>query len=404
MSDTMKILVKASGTQRRIALMDENKLAEFYTENEAEGTLVNAVCLGRVERVVPGMNAAFVQIGQSLNGFLPLGEMESFQTNGDNKPLHAGMVLIVQVKKDAKDQKGAFLTRDITLPGQYLIYMPLNRYVGVSKRVTDAQERDTLIELGGELCGGAFGLVMRSPALTARKEDLQSELDELAALWKQILDKATYVKAPAMLHRETSALAGLVRDYAPRYGLGITCNDAINRMPAPPNGLMWEQVNDMELDALWEGARVDAQLTEALARRYTLKNGGTIVVDEREALTTVDVNTAKFIGEKDEDLALKHNLAACDDIARLIRLRNVSGIILIDFIDMQDDAQRDQVIARLSAELSRERVKTVIHGFTSLGLLELTRKRTGASLRDMLSIPCEKCNATGYRLERDKKS
>lgn len=401
MSETLRILVKASGNKRHVALLDEGKLAEYYVENEAETTLVNAVYLGRVERVVPGVNAAFVQIGQPLNGFLPLTEMDSFREQAGEKPIPSGTELMVQVKKDAKDQKGPFLTRDISLPGQFLILMPLNRYVGVSKRITDSLEREMLAELGKELSGGEFGIIMRQAAISARREALLEELAELKAMWAKLEEKAKYAKAPATLYRDASVLAALVRDYAPRYEVSITCNDAVNRMPAPPNGLMWEQVSDVELDALWSSAHVQAQLTEALNRRVELKNGGSLVIDEREALSTVDVNSGKFVGSKDQEVALKHNIASCADIARQIRLRNLSGMLLIDFIDMKTDEARKQVIDRLSDELSRERVKTVIHGFTSLGLLEITRKRTGASLREALETPCEKCCGTGYLLGRD---
>ncbi len=399
MAEPIRILVRASGAHRHIALLDENRLAEYYVEGGAEGTLVNAVYLGRVERVVPGMNAAFVNIGQPLNAFLPLDEMASFTENDGGKPLAAGAEIIVQVKKDPKDEKGAFITRDISIPGQYLLYMPLNRYVGVSKRVTDKGEREILKAAGEQLCGGAFGLVMRSAANEARPDALAEELEALQEKWEAIRKKATFAKAPAVLYREPSVLAGLVRDYAPRYTMSVTCNDAINRMPVPPTGLLWEQVSDMELDALWTAARVDAQLSEALGRRVPIKNGGSLVIDEREALTTVDVNSASFVGERDGDTAFRLNLAVCDDIARQLRLRNASGIILIDFIDMQSDEQRKQVMERLADELSRERVKTVLHGFTSLGLLEMTRKRTGESLREQLKAPCEKCGGTGYRLE-----
>lgn len=404
MPDPMRILVRASGVRRTIALLDENKLAEYYVEEDSDHSLVNAVFLGRVDRVVQGMDAAFVQIGQALNGFLPLKEAESF-TQTDGEPLlRAGQEILVQVKKDAKDQKGAFLSRDIALPGQYLIYMPLNRYIGVSKRVAREVERESLKEIGESLANGQFGLVMRGAALFARQEELLSELETLREQFRRIQEKSGFVKAPAPLYREPSVLASLVRDYAPRYGVTITCNDAVNRMPVPPNGLLWEQVGEPELDALWSAAHIDAQLAEALDRHVLLRNGGTIVIDEREALTTVDVNSARFVGDREGDFALRQNIAACDDIARQLRLRNLSGILLIDFIDMETDEQRAQVMARLEAELSRERVKTVLHGFTSLGLLEMTRKRTGASLRGLLQTPCDRCNGTGYRMERERKS
>jgi ribonuclease G len=343
------------------------------------------------------MNAAFVNIGQPLNGFLPISEAESYRAEQGEKPLVSGTDVIVQVKKDARDQKGAYLSRDIALPGQYVVFMPLNRYVGVSKRVEDEARREKLIELGRELSGGAHGLIMRNGALLARRDAIEDEIAELAALWEKISAKALHLKSPVALYREPSTLTALVRDYTPRYPLSVTVNDAVNRMPAPENGLLWEQVSDVELDAAWRSAAVDAQLSEALGRTVRLPNGGTLVVDEREALSTVDVNSGKFIGEKNGEVALRQNLAACAEIARQIRLRTLSGIVLIDFIDRRTDAERAQVSDLLRSELSRERAKTVIHGFTELGLLETTRKRTGVSLRAALEAPCKTCGGTGYK-------
>jgi ribonuclease G len=397
MAETLSILVKAKGEQRHIAVLSEGKLAEYYEETETEGTLVNAVVLGRVENVVPGMKTAFISIGQPQNGFLPIVEMESYRQNADEKPLVSGAEVIVQVKKDPKEQKGAYLTRDIALPGETLIFMPLNRYVGVSQRVTDEQARETLAALGRELGAGECGLILRYAALAARREAVADELAELKARWSAIRAKAEHLKAPATLYQEPSALTALARDYAPRYQVSVTCNDAVNRMPSPPAGLMWEQIGDSDMDAAWKAASVDAQVAQALCRRVELKNGGTLIIDEREALSTVDVNSGKFIGEKEGALAFKQNLASCAEVARQIRLRNLSGIVLVDFIDMDTDDERAQVIERLKAELSRERGKTVIHGFTSLGLLEMTRKRTGASLREALLVPCDACCGTGYR-------
>ncbi len=397
MAETLRILVKAKGERRQIAVLAEGKLAEYYEETEAEGTLINAVMLGRVENVVPGMKTAFVAIGQPQNGFLPLAEMDDFRHNAGEKPLVSGTEVIVQVKKDPKEQKGAYLTRDVALPGETVIFMPFNRYVGVSQRVMDEQERETLIALGRELAAGECGLILRYAALTARREAISEELAELKTRWEAIRKKAEHLKAPATLYQEPSVLTALARDYAPRYQLTVTCNDAVNRMPSPPAGLMWEQIGEPEMEAAWKAAGVDAQVAQALCRRVELKNGGTLVVDEREALSTVDVNSGKFIGDRESALAFKHNLASCAEIARQIRLRNLSGIVLVDFIDMDTDDERAQVIERLKAELSRERGKTVVHGFTSLGLLEMTRKRTGASLRDTLAVPCETCCGTGYR-------
>ncbi|MCE5342002.1 MAG: ribonuclease E/G [Eubacteriales bacterium] len=397
MPDSLFILVKAEGTSRKIAVTDKGKLLEYYVENGDESTLVNAIFVGRVENVSPGVKAAFVHIGQPLNGFLPLTEMESFQTAEGEKPLVSGEEIIVQVKKDARDQKGAFLTRDIALPGQYIIYMPFNRYVGVSKRVTEECQRERLTELGRELADGTCGLIMRAGAMDARRDEMAEELAGLASQWEKMQQKAVHLKAPATLYREPSALTALVRDYAPRYELSVTVNNAVNRMPSPEIGLLWGQVSDIELDAAWRSSTVDQQLADALGRRLELNNGGTLVIDEREALTTVDVNSGKYIGEKNSDLALTQNLTACAEIARQLRLRNIGGIILIDFIDMRTDAERAQVTSLLIAQLSHDRGKTVVHGFTKLGLLEMTRKRTGTTLREALQTPCNVCHGTGYR-------
>jgi ribonuclease G len=400
MPDTLHILVKATDTSRKIAVMEKGKLVEYYVEHGDESTLVNAVFVGRVENVSPGVKAAFINIGQPLNGFLPLAEMESFHAAMGGKQLVSGTDVIVQVKKDAHDQKGAALTRDIALPGQYVIYMPFNRYVGVSSRVTDEGERERLSELGRELAAGTCGLIMRAGAPDARREELAEEIEELAALWEKMRAKSIHLKSPAKLYREPSALTALVRDYAPRYELNVTVGDAVNRMPSPEMGLMWGQVSELELDAAWRSAAVEQQLAEALGRRVELKNGGTLVIDEREALTTVDVNSAKYIGDKSGDLALTQNLAACAEIARQLRLRNIGGIVLIDFIDMRTDAEREQVSSLLKTELANGRSKTVVHGFTKLGLLEMTRKRTGTSLREALQTPCGTCHGTGYRLSK----
>jgi ribonuclease G len=345
--------------------------------------------------VMRGLDAAFVKIGQPRSGFLPLEEMESFAKTAPGRQVSAGAQVIVQVKKDAKAEKGAYLSRDIALPGQYVIYMPMNRHVGVSERVTDEGERARLSALGKRLADGKFGVVLRGAAPDQSEEILRGETRALQTRWEAILDKAGNAKAPELLYREDSLLSVLVRDYAPRYDLKITCNDRVNRMPAAPAGILWEQIDNAAMDALWAKHKVDAQVRTALSRHVPLRSGGTLTIDEREALTTIDVNSGSFTQR--EDAAHQLNLSSCAEIAAQIRLRNLSGIILIDFVDMDTDQQRAQVSAALQDFLTRERQKTVIHGFTGLGILEMTRKRTGLSLRDMLKEPCDVCGGTGYK-------
>jgi len=398
--ENLHILVMADSHGQSIAVTEAGRLVEYYRETEEDDTLVNAVFLGKVDRVMKGLDAAFVKIGQPRTGFLPIREMESFEKSAPEKQVAAGAQLIVQVKKDAKGEKGAFLSRDIALPGQYVVYMPLNRHVGVSERITDEMLRESLAAVGKRLTDGKFGVVLRNTAAEQDEETLRGEVKTLQARWSAILEKAAHAKAPELLYREDSMLSVLVRDYAPRYELRITCNDRVNRMPVAPFGLLWEQIDAAAMEALWSRHRIEEQLREALGRNVPLKNGGMLTIDEREALTTVDVDSGSF-AEK-EDAAYQLNLSACAEIAEQIRLRNLSGILLIDFVDMKNDQQRAQISAELQKALTRERQKTVIHGFTTLGLLEMTRKRMGLSLRDMLKEPCDVCGGTGYKRKGNK--
>lgn len=400
MNEKLHILVKADVHGQSIAVEENSRLVEFYQESGDENSLVNAVWLGKVDRVMKGLDAAFVKIGQPRSGFLPLKEMESFERNAPEKKIAAGTEIVVQVKKDAKGEKGAYLSRDIALPGQHVIFMPLNRHVGVSDRVADEKSRESLSALGKELTKGEFGVIMRNTAAAQSEAVLRGDLKALQSLWTLIREKAERAKAPELLYKEDSMLSVLVRDYAARYDLSITCNDRVNRMPAAHVGLLWEQIDNAAMDALWAKHTIDTQVRTALSRHVPLKSGGTLTIDEREALTTVDVNSGSFAQR--ENAAYQLNLSACAEIAAQIRLRNLSGIILIDYVDMANDEQRAQISAALQNFLTRERQKTVIHGFTSLGLLEMTRKRTGASLRDMLKIPCDVCGGTGYKRKGNK--
>lgn len=390
MADMMELLMRQQGLKRQVAALRQGRLLEFIQEVGEADSWVGAVVLGTVERVLPALGAAFVKIGQPLSGFLPLTEQESFG-NGNQKPLVTGQEVLVQVKKDPVGEKGAFLTRDIALPGQYVLYMPENRHVGVSSRVA-GEEREWALALGRELSDGQAGIIVRHGALTAKIQEIREEWEALGEAWRALLEKAPFHKPPAVLLREDSAVHGLVRDYSARYHLHLTGENAqiLEGIALPQEDR--QLVSPVEMEALWQGRGVDRQVREALERKVLLPGGGTLVIDEREALTTVDVNTAHFTGmpmkgrsPAGPSVALAQNLAACPPIARQIRLRNLGGILLIDFIDMGSDQERGQVQAALEQELSDDRVKTVIHGFTKLGLLEMTRKRTRESLSQVMT-------------------
>ena len=362
---------------RRIALLEEKHLLEYYQENAEEASVVGSVMLGRVERVLPDVKAAFVKIGLKLNGFLPLKEAESYHKTCGNPSLMSGQDILVQVKKAPKGGKGAFLTRDIAFPGQYVLLMPKNRFVGLSKRIECAEDRQRAKRLGEEIAQDRFGVIVRHAALFVSEKEVLEEAEMLWQRWQEIENRAQYTKAPALMYAEAEMLDVLLRDYSARHE--ITCERG---------------------SEAWQHARVDEQLSQALGRRVELPDGGSLIIDEREALQTIDVNSGRLVKSQDGmSLALMENLSAVDEIARQIRLRNLSGIILIDFIDMDTEAERQQVLEKLSLAVADDRVKNVIHGFTRLGILEMTRKRTGDSLRDLLTEPCGACRESG-RIKR----
>lgn len=395
----LRLLFQGSPESTRIALLDETRLLEFYQEDTGAQSLVGSVFLGRVERVLPDVKAAFVKLGLRQNGFLPLREAESYHRTSGSASLMTGQDVLVQVKKDPRGEKGAFLTRDIGLPGQYVLLMPKNRFVGLSRRVTGEEDRARAQALGRRIADGRFGLIVRHAALFAPVAEAQAEAEALWQEWCEIEQHAQYVKAPALLHQEPSMISVLLRDYAARHPIEVLSR--LEPPETPPQGVTWRTLPAVEMEAAWSAARVEKQVDEALCRRVPLPGGGSLIIDEREALTTIDVNSGSAVtAAGGETLAVEENLRAATEAARQIRLRNLSGILLIDFIDMQSDADRGRVLAAMEQAASDDRVKTVIHGFTSLGLLEMTRKRTRDTLSDTLTQPCDACHATG-RVRRD---
>lgn len=373
MAALFQLLTSQDENLRKIALMQDGKLLEYYQEDPEAGGIVGSICLGRVERVLPDVKAAFVKIGLRQNGFLPLKEAESFHRASGNQSLMSGQDILVQIKKAPKGGKGAFLTRDIALPGEYILLMPCNRFVGLSKRIDNAQDCERGRKLGHAISQERFGVIIRYAALFASEQEVQAEAEALWKLWQELVTRSSFQKAPAMMYTEPGMTEILKRDYGNRHSINEDCSE----------------------DA-WKNARINEQLKAALSRRVVLPGGGSLVIDEREALQTIDVNTGSTVKtETNASLAMEENLRAVPEIARQIRLRNLSGIILIDFIDMESDHERQTVQNALQEAVSDDRVKNVIHGFTRLGLMEMTRKRTGDSLRDLLTEPCSKCCETG---------
>lgn len=385
----MREIYIQSGTPREIALVEDGKLCEYIRDDASAST--EAIYAGRVERIVPGLKAAFVDIGQEKNGFLPLEE----RSQTVNLPkLQTGDTVLVQVKKEAQGTKGAFLTRDITLCGETVILMPMNRYVGVSSRVTDEEERKALIAMGKAIADEQFGLIMRNGALNATENDISTEVNELTCAWHMVQSKAPTAHVPSMVHTPRTQLDSLLDDYRPRGIDRIVTNDqALGEQLASVAPV------HLACDDMMSIARLHHQREKALQRHVWLDSGASLVIDPCEAMTVIDVNTAKFTGKRIlEETILKTNLEACREIARQVRLRNVSGIILIDMIDMEKPEHHEMVLDAMREAFAADRVKTVIHGFTSLGLIEMTRKKSRKPLRDEWTAPCSACRGSGREM------
>ena len=356
-----------------IAVMEDGHLVE-YISDDSESTS-EAIYLGRVERIMPGMKAAFVNIGQEKAGFLPLEERNS----RDLPKLQTGMSVLVQVRKEAQGVKGAFLSRDISLCGEYVLFSPMNQMCAVSSRITKERHRKELKELARDISDNAFGLIMRSASFGAPEEAIRNEVEELRTKWEEIRKASATAHVPSILHQSRNALDLVLAEYHPRGIDGIFTNDAT----------LTQQLADIAPvtvmgDNLFDVARITTQLMKALDRRVWLESGGNLVFDPCEAMTVIDVNTAKFTGkDRLSDTVLQTNLEACQEIARQVRLRNISGIIIIDMIDMSSREHHQAVLAELNRVFANDRVKTVVHGFTSLGLVEMTRKRSRPPLREV---------------------
>lgn len=363
---------KSSGYD--IAIVEDGALVEYFPDDHE--TSADAVCIGRVERVMPGMKAAFVNIGQERCGFLPLEEHHAREL----PKLQTGAHVIVQIKKEAHDEKGAFLSREITLGGEFVLFSPFSKMVAISSRIKRDGIRKEMKALGQMIAGDSFGLVIRHAALSATEDEIRAEVSKLREQWEQIRRAAATAHVPSVLFSSRSPLEIVLDDYNAR---GIDCihtNDAAlaDKLSSyAPVNIMGDQLFDI--------ARITNQLAAALERRVWLKSGGNIVFDPCEALTVIDVNTARFTGKTaHEETVLQTNLEACREVVRQIRLRNISGIIIVDMIDMSSRNHHLAVLEELNRAFATDRIKTVVHGFTSLGLVEISRRRSRIPLREAL--------------------
>jgi ribonuclease E len=408
------MVVRQRKDRIQIAVLEDGVLVEHYVNRSSHQSYVGNVYLGKVQNVLPSMEAAFVDIGKGRNAVLYAGEV-NFDVSGlEGQPkriesaLKAGQSLIVQVTKDPVGHKGARLTSQISLPGRYLVYVPGASMTGISRKLPDT-ERNRLKQILKKVMPENAGVIVRTAAEGAAEEELSRDVARLAAQWEAIEKKAKTASAPALLYSEPDLTIRVIRD--------VFNEDFSNLIVAGDEG--WDTVDEYVryvaphlVDRLtrWQddrdvfaAYRIDEQLAKALERKVWLPSGGSLVIDKTEAMTVIDVNTGKFTGQGGnlEETVTRNNLEAAEEIVRQLRLRDVGGIVVIDFIDMVLESNRELVLRRLLECLARDRTKHQVAEVTSLGLVQMTRKRVGAGLLEAFSVPCECCNGRGVIITFD---
>jgi ribonuclease G len=408
------ILINVTPQETRVAVMVNGVVQELHVERATSRGLVGNIYMGRVVRVLPGMQSAFIEIGLERAAFLHVADIWEERANGESgggaaarpieKILAEGQPLMVQVVKDPIGTKGARLSTQLSIAGRLLVYLPQDSHIGISQRIEDETGRKLLREklqqqLPPEERGG---YIIRTVAESATDAELANDVAYLRRLWGTIRERAQTSHAPSLLHQDLLLAQRVLRDFAHEDTgrIVVDSRETFARLQAFATDYVPKALPKIEHYAgerpLFDLANVEEEIEKALARRVELKSGGYLIVDQTEALTTIDVNTGGFVGLRNfDDTIFKTNLEAAQVIARQLRLRNLGGIIILDFIDMENPDHRAAVLAELNKALARDRTKMTLNGFTQLGLVEMTRKRTRESLEHVLCEPCPTCQGRG---------
>ena len=404
-----EILVNITPQETRVAVLEQGVTQELHIERTSVRGIVGNIYNGRVSRVLPGMQSAFVDIGLDRTDFLHVADIwNSNQHPNTAKPieklLYEGNNILVQVIKDAIGTKGARLSTQISLAGRLLVYLPQESHIGISQRIEDNSERELLRERLQQILPleEKGGYIIRTMAETADENDLRADLEYLHKLWHDIQQKSTAISAPMLLYQDLDLSHRVLRDLVNEDTARILVDSRENyqRLVKFAQNYMTYMVERITLYTgdrpLFDLYGVEEEIEKSLAKRVNLKSGGYLIIDQTEALTTMDVNTGGFIGVRNfDDTIFKTNLEAAQVIARQLRLRNLGGIIIIDFIDMDSEEHKNAVLAELNKALLKDRMRITVNGFSALGLVEMTRKRTRESLAHILCEPCPTCQGRG---------
>jgi ribonuclease G len=422
-----EIFINSSPQESRIAIVEEGLLAEFLIERKEEMGIAGNIYKGKVSRVLPGMQAAFVDIGMDKAAFLHASDFSSVPEDVQliaaseeevevadppkrvphrrlplEKQLSRGEEILVQVAKDPLGTKGARVTSHISLPGRYMVFMPGTKHIGISRRIESEEERKRLKEIAASLRREDGGFILRTASEGQSKREIQRDLRFLSILWRRLQKKAEKAVAPSLIHQDLDLITRAIRDFFTAETEQVVIDSAKDHrrildfvshvMPR----LKSKIVLDAETEPLFDRHAIEEKLQKALDRRVWLRSGGYIIIERTEALTAIDVNTGRFVGKRNqEDTIVKTNLEATQEIVRQLRLRNVGGIIIIDFIDMEKEANRKKVYDALRDALKKDKARTNILKISELGLVEMTRQRTRESLENQLLSPCPHCDGRG---------
>lgn len=419
-----EIIVDINPYQTRVVLLEDGSPSEIYIERRGRERLVGNIYKGKVQNVLPGMQAAFVDIGLERNAFLYAGDIQidrsDFTFHGeqnDIKPaalnikdiVKPGQEVMVQIVKEPVGTKGARVTTNITLPGRTLVLMPSVNYVGVSRRIEDEEERTRLKNtLEGITEEYKMGVIVRTAAEGKGEAEFRADMHFLARLWERIQQKSKLVSAPHLIHAEEPLVFRTIRDLFTPDIKRLVINDRefyekVQVVAGILSPALREKVELYEgVPDMFDLLGLETAIEKALSRKVWMKNGGYIIIDQTEALTTIDVNTGKYVGTDNlQETITVTNCEAAKEIARQLRLRDISGIIIVDFIDMDEIADKERVLATLRAELQKDRTKSNVLGITQLGLVEMTRKKTRQCISHTLQSPCPYCGGDGKVLSHE---
>ncbi len=411
------ILINSILPEVRVAVIEDGHLSELYIERENDQSLVGNIYLGRVVKVLPGMQASFIDIGLEKAAFLYVADAYSpFQESSkelENPPsppikvkieeiLQEGQEIFVQVAKDPIKGKGARVTTHITIPGRYLVYMPYFNHLGISRRIENNSERQRLRSILQEIRPATGGLIARTAAEGVSRQQLENDVEFLSLIWKEIQTRRKKATPPALIFKELSVILRSIRDLCDENISKVIIDnpDDYHRIKRFLKAYMPSSNLEVELyhstEPLFDAFNLTSEIQKALSRKVYLKSGAYLTIDQTDALTAIDVNTGSFVGQKSlQETVVQTNLEAVNEIVRQLRIRNIGGLIVIDFIDMERPEDREKVYSALSKALKRDRAKSNVLKISALGLVEMTRKRVRESLGRTLTEPCFYCQGRG---------